>query len=88
MFNLGEVVMTRPALAFCEANKFNALILLGRHLSGDWGDLAESDKAMNDAAVVSGDDRIVSAYNVHSEKFFVITEHDRSYTTIMLAKDY
>ena len=64
------------------------LTALGRHLSGDWGDLSEGDKRLNDEAVRDGD-RILSAYHApDGTKFWVITESDRSMTTILLPDEY
>jgi uncharacterized protein HemY len=84
---LGQVVITRPALAYAEQHKVNVLALVARHAAGDWGDLGAHDKHLNDAAVEQGD-RVLSAYDVAGERWYVITEHDRSYTTVMLASDY
>jgi hypothetical protein len=87
-FKLGEVVMTRPALSFCEMHKVNTFALLARHSNADWGDLSESDKVLNDMALEGGDDRIFSSYNVGPGKLWIITEWDRSVTTILLPEDY
>jgi len=87
-FALGQVVITRPALAFAEANKVDVLDMLRRHHGGDWGDLGGQDNALNNAAVASGEGRIFSAYDAAGERFYVITEHDRSSTCCMLASDY
>ena len=86
-FELGEVVITRAALTFCEKHKVNPLLLVGRHLAGDWGDVCKEDKQANEDALVNGD-RLVSAYEAVGQKFYIITEFDRSYTTIMLREDY
>lgn len=59
------------------------------HLSGNWGILCAGDKQLNDAAVRSGDDRIFSKYrDRNGHELYIITEHDRSYTTILLCEDY
>lgn len=61
---------------------------LTRHLRGDWGDVSDENRASNDRAVKGGD-RIFSVY--HSEggvKFWIITERDRSATTILLPNEY
>ncbi|MBP5718171.1 MAG: hypothetical protein J6X53_04235, partial [Abditibacteriota bacterium] len=64
------------------------LSALKRHLSGDWGDLSEGDKRLNDEAVKDGD-RIFSAYHApDGTKFWVITESDRSATTFLLPDEY
>ena len=87
MFELGRVVITRTAHAFCESKGVDALDFLQRHVLGDWGDLCSQDKDANRNAVKLGG-RILSAYHVHGEKLYVITEADRSYTTILMATDY
>jgi hypothetical protein len=87
-FELGQVLITRSALAFAEAHQVDVIDFVRRHHSGDWGDLGGHDKALNDAAVLSGRDRIFSAYGAAGERFYVITEHDRSSTCVMLASDY
>lgn len=60
----------------------------GRFESGDWGDLCAEDKQLNDEAVESNDDRIVAAYNTSKGKVYIITEWDRSVTTILFADEY
>lgn len=61
---------------------------LNRHWSGDWGELDEEDKAENDRALKENC-RILSAYTASNKvKFWVITEHDRSVTTVLLPEEY
>jgi hypothetical protein len=61
---------------------------LRRHLSGDWGDLDLEDKAANDNALADGS-RLLSAYHAaDGTKFWIITEADRSATTVLLPEDY
>lgn len=64
---------------------------LNRHLSGDWGDLCEDDKKLNDEAV-KNEDRILSAYNLNTSdgdnKIYIITEWDRSVTTVLFPSEY
>lgn len=59
-----------------------------RYCQGDWGDLGESDKNLNDEAIVSGNDRILAAYATEKGKIFILTEADRSVTTILFADEY
>jgi hypothetical protein len=87
LFKLGDVVATPGALAHCKAHAINPLLLLGRHIGGDWGDLFADDVAANVRAV-QHDERILSAYVLHGEKLYVITEWDRSVTTLLLASEY
>jgi len=87
LFSLGQVVATKGALAFCEEHEMHPLGLLKRHAAGDWGQLDESDVQANVHAI-QHDLRILSAYKLHGEKFYVITEADRSSTCILLASEY
>ena len=61
---------------------------LARYKKHDWGDMSEGDKEMNDEAVKNGNDRILAAYNTHQGKIYIITEHDRSATTVLFAEEY
>lgn len=65
-----------------------------RHLNGDWGDVCDSDKRANDRALKDGS-RLLSAYHTpalgdkkRETKFWIITEADRSATTVLLPRDY
>ena len=59
-----------------------------RYLDKDWGDTCESDKIMNDEAVKTGDDRIVALYNHELGDIFIVTEWDRSVTTVLFCNEY
>ncbi|MBN0941390.1 hypothetical protein JTM36_34820, partial [Pseudomonas aeruginosa] len=62
---------------------------LRRHLGGDWGDLDDSDRRQNDAALKSGEDRLFPSYEVTPGlKIWIITEWDRSVTTLLLPNEY
>ena len=62
--------------------------LLARHVTGDWGDLCDEDKAENELSVEQGF-RILSAYELQTgTKLWVITEADRSATTFLLPDEY
>ena len=62
--------------------------LLYRHVTGDWGDLCEEDKQENEFSVKNAS-RILSAYTLRTGvKVWVITEADRSATTILLPEEY
>jgi hypothetical protein len=83
---LGRLVATPNAVETLQPEDIQAA--LRRHVTGDWGDLDEHDKLANEEALLRGD-RLFSAY--HSEtgvKFYVITEWDRSVTTVLLPEDY
>ena len=88
-FDLGNTCMTTGANEVLQALQIEPILLLMRHVSGDWGDMPESDKAQNNRAVKNGGGRIFSAYPLSPEiKVWVITECDRSYTTILLPEEY
>ena len=62
---------------------------LNRYLSGDWGDLPQEDKDMNDTAVKHpGSTRILARYNLLCGDIYIITEWDRSYTTLLFCNEY
>lgn len=63
------------------------LIIMSRHINKDWGDVDAEDWLANDRDLVNGE-RLLSVYRVFGERVYVITEWDRSYTTIMLPEDY
>lgn len=85
-FELGQVLITPGANeALHHPDVVNGLY---RHSTGDFGELCEEDKALNDEAIETGD-RILSAYIDRSgEKFWIITEWDRSATTVLLPSEY
>lgn len=95
MFTTGKTVMT-SGIAHESQNdpEFAKSIreAYGRYLKCDWGDTSESDKGLNDEAVKNGDDRILASYNVRTgegtKKVFIVTEWDRSVTTILFPEEY
>ena len=69
--------------------RLNPTPYLRRHLHGEWGDLSDSDRRQNDAALKSGEDRLFSSYQVTRDlKLWIITEWDRSVTTLLLPSEY
>lgn len=86
---LGQVVATPGAIAVLEAAGVSLMELLGRHVRKDWGDLDEEDKAANNLALHEGT-RLLSAYKLpgSDQAVWVITEWDRSVTTLLLPEDY
>ena len=89
LFHLGDVVVTPGVLAAFDGCDVGELVarLLARHRVGDWGEVCDEDKALNNCAVVTGD-RILSAYTVAGTKLWVITEASRECTTVLLPSDY
>ena len=60
---------------------------MSRHKRGDWGDVDEEDKEMNNKALEDGD-RLLSSYKCGDTVFWIITEADRSATTVLLPEEY
>ena len=87
LFKLGSVVATPGALKFCESHKINPLLLLSRHIAGDFGDLCIEDVDANVLAV-QHDLRIFSSYNFGQDKIWIITEADRSSTCLLMPDEY
>lgn len=87
-FALGLICMTPKALFVLACGTDKASRYIARHVSGDWGDLDDHDKHQNDLAL-KHDLRILSAYTTTSgEKLWIITEADRSITSILLPEEY
>ncbi len=88
LFLLGKVVATPGALEAMDQYAINALDLLRRHLSGDWGNVPPSDAEENMRSVENGW-RILSSYPVNDDQnIWIITEADRSVTTLLLPEEY
>ncbi len=86
-FPLGQIVATPGALELLDHAAVNAAELLQRHQSGDWGNVPPDDAEENDHAVVNGN-RILSSYTVGEDRLWIITEADRSSTTLLLPEEY
>ena len=84
-FSLGNVVITSNAASQLDIKEVAHSIRC--HVRGDWGDVCTEDAASNDEALVTGD-RIVSVYGDGEKKFHIITEADRSVTTVLMPEDY
>ncbi len=88
LFSAGQVVATPGALALLERANKSPLEFLSRHFRGDWGDLCQDDKAENELSLKHGF-RLMSSYQVtDTEKLWIITEADRSVTTLLLPAEY
>ena len=86
LFQPGRIVIS--AKASIKLNIDDVIQAIPRHLSGDWGEVNNTDKLANNFAV-KNELRIVSAYkDSDGIKFWIITEADRSCTTVMLSGDY
>lgn len=86
-FELGKLFMTKGVAENC--NYEDLFECVKRHSDCDWGDLDEDDKLLNDMAVENGE-RILSVYEIGENKIkiWIITEWDRSVTTILLPDFY
>jgi hypothetical protein len=87
-FSLGQVVATPGALDLLDRTATNAADLLQRHQSGDWGSVPTEDADLNDYSVTH-EGRLLSSYPLNdSERLWIITEWDRSVTTLLLPSEY
>ena|ERR1700722_15051561 len=92
-FSLGQIVATPGALEALRKARQSASEFLQRHAQGDWGEVCEEDRQLNDRALLEGS-RILSAYRTsHGEKIWIITEATddsgkRAATTILLPSEY
>jgi hypothetical protein len=88
LFSLGRIVATPGALALLAATGADPLELLSRHASGDWGEVPPEDARENELSVREGF-RIISNYPLSDAgRIWIITEADRSATTLLLPEDY
>ena len=84
LFELGSVVATPAALDALKQAGQSPSELLNRHLAGDWGELCDEDRQLNDEAVENGS-RILSSYSLSTgTKVWIITEADRSSSCLFL----
>ncbi|SAK87791.1 plasmid related protein [Caballeronia glebae] len=84
-FKAGRITVTPVAAAALELAKAHDILLLARHIHGDWGDLGQRDCLQNELAVLL-DLRILSRYALPTGSvIWVVTTADRSATTILLA---
>jgi hypothetical protein len=87
LFPLGQIVATPALLRHFEQHQIDARHYLKRHVTGDFGDLDDEDEAENRLSIERGF-RILSAYLIADERVWIITEADRSATTLMFASEY
>jgi hypothetical protein len=87
-FPLGQIVATPGALDLLRESGENPAQFLNRHAQGDYGEICEEDRMLNDQAIVDGS-RILSAYRTSkNERLWVITEADRSSTCLLRPDEY
>ncbi|EPG0370322.1 type I restriction endonuclease subunit M [Photobacterium damselae] len=86
-FDLGVIVVTRGVDTFLDGNHLPLVIPLKQHKKGDWGLCCEEDAIANNFATHNGD-RILSVYEINKVTIWIITECDRSVTTVLLPIEY
>ena len=90
-FSVGQTVVTNGVHSLIQEDKeFETFVgkSFVRHCNGDWGDLCEEDKQVNEDALRDGD-RLLSKYEYNDEtSIYIITEWDRSVTTILFPSEY
>ena len=90
LFDVGMVVCTNGVDNFIKEDEDRVASIskcLYRHMSGDWGDIHKDDIGLNEESIEDGT-RIVSVYSVDDTKIWIITEADRSSTTILFPEEY
>ncbi|WP_310610158.1 hypothetical protein [Limnohabitans sp.] len=86
-FTLGKIIATRAVFEHLEGANIDASKYLKRHACGDWGDIPFEDKTENEFAVTRRL-RLLSSYSVGGKRIWVITEADRSVTTLLFPHEY
>lgn len=87
LFPLGQVVATPAVLEHFDRHEINAQEFIERHRRGDWGNVPPEDAKENDFSVPHGF-RVLSAYGIAGERVWIITEADRSVTTLLFPREY
>ena len=86
-FKLGQILSTTASKQTLVNAQIDPRHLIMRHRQGDWGDVCEEDAELNNDAVKYGG-RLLSSYLIGDEKLWIITEADRSATTLLMADEY
>ncbi|WP_043299655.1 hypothetical protein [Burkholderia pseudomallei] len=87
-FQPGRLIMTAGVDTLIHEGRLNPLPYLRRHLRADWGELTNEDRRRNDTALQCGD-RLLSSYQVTPDlTLWIVTEWDRSVTTLLLPSEY
>lgn len=90
-FELGQIFQTAGILAARRTNEnLNAELnaAFAKYITCNWGDTCDGDKTLNDEAIKNNSGRIVAKYKTSCGNVFIITEADRSATTILFADEY
>jgi hypothetical protein len=92
-FSLGQILATPGALEALQESGQNVQFFLARHVRGDWGEVCEGDKQLNDQALIDGS-RLLSAYRtLKNTRIWIITEAaddqgKRICSTCLLPEEY
>lgn len=88
LFSLGRILATPAALEALGRSGQNPAEFLRRHAAGDWGEVDNHDRAENQFSLAHGF-RLLSSYKTaKGDKLWIITEADRSATTLLLPEEY
>jgi hypothetical protein len=88
LFECGALVFTAGIDELVRAGRIDPFHYFSRHVRGEWGDLCEEDMQANADALVNNF-RLLSSYQIDPElKLWIITEADRSVTTLLLPEEY
>lgn len=88
VFELGQILATPGALAALQKAGQEPHDFLARHVACDWGDLSDEDRKENECSLEYGF-RLLSRYRTNAgDKLWIITEADRSATTLLLPEEY
>lgn len=89
LFETGTTYITHEAVTVTQQLCVHPMVLIARHVSGDWTEMCKEDQEANIRAVEHGEGRVFSTYKLpDNRKIWVITECDRSKTTILLPEEY
>jgi len=88
LFSIGKLVATRGAMEMLQRLELSPFDFVSRHWQGDWGDLERDDCYANDRALRENT-RLLSSYRINpDDKLWIITEADRTATTLLLPGEY
>ena len=87
LFPLGQTCATPGALRLLSETGTSPAALLDRHVTGDWGDVPPEDARENELSLWEGY-RLLSSYGIEGRRLWIITEADRSVTTLLVPEEY
>ena len=92
-FNLGKLVATPGSIDVLAKSQQSAESFLRKHQMGNWGDICREDAELNNQAIAheghpEEQSRVLSSYKVGANSIWIITEWDRSVTTVLLPSEY